>query len=139
MIAEKFKFHRRKQHEGETVAQYLAEFQKFSEQCDFKEYLEEALYDRLVCRLRSEVIQRRLLVEENLTLKKAQELAPGMETRAKNACELQGTRRAAELRLQRDMCRVQHEVTMIVTGVENKTASPPSAHSGPPGVTTVAK
>ena len=67
--------------------------------------------DKLVCGLRSEVIQRRLLVEENLTLKKAQELALGMETAAKNICELQGTRSAAEWRLERDVCRVQHEVT----------------------------
>ena len=57
------------------------------------------------------MIQWRLLAEENLTLKKAQELALGMETAAKNVCELQGTRRAAEQRLQRDVCRVQREVT----------------------------
>ena len=59
------------------------------------------------------MIQRRLLAEEDLTLKKAQELALGMETAAKNLCELQGTRRAAELRLQLqgDVSRVQREVT----------------------------
>ena len=48
VIAERFKFHRGNQHEGEMIAQYLAELQKFSEQCDFKEYLEEALRDRLM-------------------------------------------------------------------------------------------
>ena len=36
------------------------------------------------------------MAEENLTLKKAQELALGMETAAENVRELQGTRRAAE-------------------------------------------
>ena len=46
-----------------------------SQNCDFKEYLEEALCNRLVCGLQNKVIQRRLLAEENLTLKKAQELA----------------------------------------------------------------
>ena len=51
MIAERFKFHRRNQRDGETVAQYLAELRKLTEQCDFKEYLEEALRDRLVCSL----------------------------------------------------------------------------------------
>ena len=30
VIAERFKFHRHNQHEGETVAQYLAELRKFS-------------------------------------------------------------------------------------------------------------
>ena len=50
-------------------------------------------------------------MEENLSLQKAQELALGMETAEKNLCELQGTRRAAEPRLQGDVCRVQREVT----------------------------
>ena len=80
VMAESFKFHHRSQHEGETVAQYLAELWKFSEQCDFKEYLEEALRDRLVCGLQSEVIQRRLLAEENLTLKKTYDIAHSVET-----------------------------------------------------------
>ena len=54
-------------------------------------------------------------MEENLTLKKAQELSLGMETAAKNVCELQGTRRAVEPRLQGDVCRVQLKSQMIVT------------------------
>ena len=36
VIVERLKFHRRNQHEGETITQYLAELLKFSEQCDFK-------------------------------------------------------------------------------------------------------
>ena len=67
MIAERFKFHWHNQHEGEMVAQYLAKLRKFSEQCNFKEYHKEALCNRLVCGLRSEVIQRRLLTEESVT------------------------------------------------------------------------
>ena len=51
MIAKRFKFHWHNQHERETVTQYLTELRKFSEQCDFKEYLKEALHDRLVCGL----------------------------------------------------------------------------------------
>ena len=39
---------------GENVAQYKAELQRLSEHCDFKDYLSEALRDRLVCGLRSE-------------------------------------------------------------------------------------
>ena len=50
------------------------------------------------------------MAEENLTLKKAQELALGMETAAENVRELQGTRRAAEPQLQKDVCNVQREV-----------------------------
>ena len=55
-------------------------------------------------------IQRRLLSETELDLKKALELALGMETAAKNVRELQGTRRAAEPQMQKDVCKVQREV-----------------------------
>ena len=70
------------------------------------------------------MIERRLLAEETLTLKKAQELALGMETAAKNLRELQGTRRAAEWQLQRDVCRVQREVTndCYMCGKQNQKA-----------------
>ena len=47
VIAERFKFHRRSQNESETVAQYVAELRRLTEHCEFKDYLEEALRDRL--------------------------------------------------------------------------------------------
>ena len=95
VIAEKFKFHRRNQREGETVGQYLAELRKLTEQCNFREYLEEALRDRLVCGLRSEVIQRRLLAKEDLTLQEAFEIAYSMEMADCQASELQESSKTA--------------------------------------------
>ena len=56
VIAERFRFHHRNQQEGETVAQYMAALRKHSERCDFGDYLEQALRDRLVCGLRSEIV-----------------------------------------------------------------------------------
>ena len=79
VIAERFKFHRRSQKEGETVAQYLAELRKLAEYCDFKDHREEALRDRLVCGIQSKAIQKRLLAEADLTLQKAYEVAQGIE------------------------------------------------------------
>ncbi len=96
VIAERFKFHRQNQRDGETVAQYVAELHKLSELCEFKEYLEEALRDRLVCGLRSEAIQRRLLVEEELKLKKAFDIVHGMETASRKASELQASTKPAD-------------------------------------------
>ena len=49
VIAERFKFHNRKQQEGETVAQYMAALRKLTERCEFKDYLEEALRDQRNC------------------------------------------------------------------------------------------
>ena len=69
--------------------------------CQFGMTLETMIRDRLVCRVNNDLIQRRLLSETSLDLKKALELALGMETAAKNVRELQGTRRAAEPQLQK--------------------------------------
>ena len=91
VIAERFKFHRWDQQDEDNVAQYLAELRRLTEQCDFKEYLEEALRDRFVCGLRSVAIQRRLLAEEDLNLKKAFDLANGMEAANRKASELQAS------------------------------------------------
>ena len=49
------------------------------------------LRDRLVCGIADTQIQRRLLAESKLTLKKATELALGMEAAVKNAQTLQST------------------------------------------------
>ena len=54
VIAERFKFHRRNQREGETVAQYLVVLRELTENCEFGDKLDETLHDRLVCGLRSE-------------------------------------------------------------------------------------
>ena len=95
VIAERFKFHHRNQKDGETVAQYVAALRKLTEHCDFKDYLDEALRDRLVCGLRSEVIQRKLLSEKTLGFQRAYELAHSLETANRQASELQATTRAA--------------------------------------------
>ena len=49
VIAERFKFHKREQKEGESIAQYVAALRKLADTCDFKDLLEQALRDRLVC------------------------------------------------------------------------------------------
>ncbi|KAI4877865.1 hypothetical protein NFI96_007512 [Prochilodus magdalenae] len=79
IIAERFRFHKRNQEEGETIAQYVAILKKLSEHCEFGAYLQEALRDRLVCGLSKEAIQRKLLTEDNLDFKKAVEMAVAME------------------------------------------------------------
>ena len=48
-----------------------------------------------MCGLRSEVIQKRLLAEENFTLKKAYEISHGMETANCQASELQVSAKSA--------------------------------------------
>ena len=99
IIAEQFKFHRRNQREGESIAQYIAKLRKLSEHCNFREFLDQALHDRLVCGLTSEATQKRLLAEKDLTLAKAQEIAVGMEAAAKQTNELQVSSKGLELNM----------------------------------------
>lgn len=53
VIAERFTFHRRNLHPGETVAEYVAELRHSATNCEFGPYLSEALRDRFVCGLRN--------------------------------------------------------------------------------------
>ena len=74
-MAERFHFHRRQQAVGENVADYVAALRRLAMHCQFGAYLLEALRDRLVCGLRSEEQQKRLLAEHNLTFDKALAIA----------------------------------------------------------------
>ena len=76
VIAERFHFHPRNQITGESLAEYIAELRRH---CAFRDSLNDALHDRLVCGLKSESIQKRLLLEKDLTFQK------GMEAAEKNA------------------------------------------------------
>lgn len=88
-IAERFRFHKRDQHESESVREFNAAIRKLSEYCEFGAALTDSLRDRFVCGLRNENIQKKLLSEKALTYEKAYEMAIAMETATKDACELQ--------------------------------------------------
>ena len=85
-IAECYCFYNRKQAEGESVTDYLAQLRQLASMCQF---VDEALCDRLVCRLQEPEIQRRLRAEADLMLKKAFQLIQGKEAATKNAEEMQ--------------------------------------------------
>lgn len=90
VIAERFHFHRRNQAAGETIADYVAELRRLSTHCEFGDHLEDAIRDRLVCGLRDEAVQRRLLSKNDLTFAKAFEIAQAMEAAERNAQQLKG-------------------------------------------------
>lgn len=69
-IAERFRFHKREQTVGETVAVYIAELRRLAIHCDLGDSLDKTLKDRFVCGLKQEHIQKKLLVEPNLTSEK---------------------------------------------------------------------
>ena len=90
VIAERFYFHRRNQLPNESISQYVSALRNLATHCDFKDQLSNALRDRLVCGLRSDVVQKRLLAEENLTFKDALKIAQGMEAAHQSAQTFKG-------------------------------------------------
>lgn len=89
LIAERFRFYKRDQKEGEGVRDYIAQLRKFSEHCEFGTVLDDALRDRFVCGLSNEMIQRKLLSVKTLTFEKAVDIAVAMDTASRDAVELQ--------------------------------------------------
>ena len=90
VITERFYFHRRNQSATESIAEYVAELRRLATHCEFGDYLNDALRDRLVCGLSNNSIQKRLLSEVNLTYARAVEMAQGLEAAERNAKKLQG-------------------------------------------------
>ena len=89
-IVDRCKFHSRFRKPGESVATFVAELRSLAEFCNFGEVLEDMLRDRLVCGIRDEAIQKRLLAESKLTYQTAVELAQSQERTAQNVKELKG-------------------------------------------------
>ena len=87
-IAERFRFHKQNQKERESVGDFVAGIRKLSTHCNFGEFQENMLRDRLVCGLKSEHIQNKLLAQADLTFAKALSMAIAIETAYKDASEL---------------------------------------------------
>lgn len=100
IIAERVRFHKRNQEDGESVSQFVAVLKQLSEHYDFGRSLSDTLRDRLVCGLCSEAIQKRLLTEANLTLDKAIEVSTSMEMAAKEAQQLSASTQVHKLSTQ---------------------------------------
>uniref|UniRef100_A0A669DC14 Gypsy retrotransposon integrase-like protein 1 n=1 Tax=Oreochromis niloticus TaxID=8128 RepID=A0A669DC14_ORENI len=97
VIAERFRFHKRNQEEGESVTMFVASLRKLAEHCEFKDVLNDTLRDRLVCGLRNEAAQKKLLTESDLTLEKAINISVTMEMASKEAHALHATDRVHKL------------------------------------------
>ena len=91
VIAERFRFHRRSQAAGEYVMEYIVKQQRLTANCNFVDYLDQALRDRFICGLQSDSIQRHLLTESELSFTREVEIVQGMEAAAKDTIQLKGS------------------------------------------------
>ena len=94
-IVQRYKFHTRGQHSGESIATFVAELRHLSQDCNFGDSLADMLRDRLVCGVGSVRVQKRLLAEPELTFDSAFKISTAMETAEKNAVDLQASRQGA--------------------------------------------
>ena len=90
VITKQFNFHRRNQSPDESIA----ELRRLSTNCDFGNYLEEALRDRFVCGLRSKATQKQLLTEADLTFTRAVDIAKSVEAADKKSQQLTTSKKA---------------------------------------------
>ncbi len=79
VIEESFRFHRCNQEEGESIIMFVVALRKLAVHCKFKHALNDTLMDRLVCGLKNEAAQKKLLTESDLTLEKAIKISVRME------------------------------------------------------------
>ena len=79
VIEQQFHFNHRDQKSLESIAKYVTELRKATFFCEFGDFLDAALWDRFVCGLHNELMLKRLLTEESLTLAKAIDIAQGLE------------------------------------------------------------
>jgi len=85
IIAERFRFHKRMQQEGEPVMKFVEDLRRRAKSCSFGEFLEDALRDQLVCGLLNEQQQSSLLAIKELTLGSAIEKVQALEMAAAQA------------------------------------------------------
>lgn len=78
-IFERYKFYVRKQHDGESIADYINDLRKLSAHCDFRSFLSEALRDKFICGLNNANIRERMMAHKQLSLETAVEFAKNLE------------------------------------------------------------
>ncbi|XP_075555992.1 uncharacterized protein LOC142588295 [Dermacentor variabilis] len=95
VIAERCKFNRRVQQEGESVEGFIVELKHLVRKCDYGDFLQDALRDRLVAGIRNEETQRALFAERELRFDGACKIAMDRELAARDTEQLRSREREA--------------------------------------------
>lgn len=75
----------------QEIKEFVAELRVLASHRDFGATMDLMLRDRFVCGVHDQVLQKRLLSEEDaMTFEKAQKIALAVETAAKSSCQLTG-------------------------------------------------
>ena len=121
IIVERFTFHSRSRQEGESIAVFVAELKRLSENCGFGDTLNDMLRDRLVRGVNDGGMQRRLLSEPDLTYKKALDLTQAMEAAERNVLDLQSSKMGVEKAyLMKGVSRTNQELKCYRCGANHR-------------------
>ena len=96
VIVERYQFYNRVRKAGETVPEFVAELRNLSRHCQFTDN-DEMMRDRLVCGINDVAMQRKLLAESELDLKRAVRISVGMELAAKESAAMTSSFGSREL------------------------------------------
>ncbi|KAK5640315.1 hypothetical protein RI129_011126 [Pyrocoelia pectoralis] len=89
-IAENYRFHQRKQEDGESLKDFVENLHKLSVYCNFGAYLTTALRNQIVFGLKSKRVQARILETPELTFERATQIGYAMELTEKGVNQIQG-------------------------------------------------
>ncbi|XP_039303912.1 uncharacterized protein K02A2.6-like [Solenopsis invicta] len=96
-LAERYRFMGRKQNQGESVAQFLAELRRLAANCKFDNDLNIRLRDQFVFGLRSEVAQKQLFTKpDEVTLEDVVALATAQELSEQSLSLVRGNTNAQQ-------------------------------------------
>ncbi|UYV85151.1 K02A2.6-like [Cordylochernes scorpioides] len=84
IVVERFIFFKRMQLKEESISDYFVEIKRLASSCNFGNFLEDSLRDKMVCGLYNAKIQNRILSEGDISLAKVIEIALSMEAAEKN-------------------------------------------------------
>ena len=96
-IIQRFKFNSRTRNADESVSDFLAELRALAAYCNFGDSLNEMLRDRFVCGIENKSMQKKMLSESQLTLKRAVEIALSVETAEKDTHLLEGASHSQQI------------------------------------------
>ena len=94
----RFKFHSRNRDSGESVTNFVTALRKLAAECEFTD-LDDQLRDRIVCGINDAEMQRQMLRETTLNLKKAISIATTTEATERQVSQLVTAQKASRSEL----------------------------------------
>lgn len=89
-LVQRVKFYARSQKPGERAVDFVLSVKQLAEYCNFGNFKDMAIRDRLVCGVSNKQLQERLLDEEELTLSKAEKIIVNREEAAERLTSING-------------------------------------------------